>query len=351
MYGILVETLQVERHPRIVEVTSMNILITGGAGYIGSHTAKALHRAGHRPIVIDNLSTGHRWAVNWGPLIEGDVSHADLVRHVIQDYRVEAIIHFAASAEVAESVVNPHKYLSGNVRSTMGVLEAMRDTSVRNIIVSSTCAVYGSPDVLPITENTPQHPVNPYGESKRFVERALEWYGKAHDISWVALRYFNAAGADPDGEIGEEHDPESHVLPLAIKTALGEIPAFHIMGTNYATPDGTAIRDFVHVCDLADGHIRALGYLLSGGQSTAMNLGTGRGVSVKQLVHTVERVIGRPVQCKQSPRRPGDPPVLVASAKRAQDLLHWKPRFDCFDEIVKTAAAWHSARVPVSVGR
>ncbi len=265
----------------------MRVLVTGGAGYIGSHTAKALARDGFEPVVLDNLVTGHRSAVRWGPFVRGDVGDRGLVRRVIRDHRVEAVVHFAACAYVGESIQDPRKYFRNNVANTLALLDAMLDAGVDQIVFSSTCATYGVPDELPIGEDHPQRPVNPYGDSKLFVERMLGAYGVAYGLRSVALRYFNAAGADPEGELGENHDPETHLIPLVIEAALGRRPWVDVLGTDYPTPDGTAVRDFVHVTDLAEAHVRALGHLLGGGESVALNLGTGAGHSVREVIGTV----------------------------------------------------------------
>ena len=319
------------------------ILVTGGAGYIGSHTAKALARAGYYPITYDNLSTGHRWAVQWGPLVEGDLENRDLLCRALRDNRVEAVIHFAASAEVGESMAAPQKYFQNNVVNSMNLLEAMREAKVRHIIFSSTCATYGIPKRVPISESETQAPSNPYGESKLFVERAIHWYGVAHRLRWVALRYFNAAGADAEGDIGEVHDPETHLVPRVVQAALGETPPVEIMGTDYPTPDGTAIRDYIHVSDLANAHLRALNYLLAGGASSAFNLGTGKGHSVREVIAAVERAGRWPVPYVEKGRRPGDPPELVADNQRAREILGWKPRYTSLTAIVQTAWNWHAA--------
>lgn len=319
------------------------VLVTGGAGYIGSHICKALARAGYAHVVLDNLSTGHRWAVKWGPLVEGDIAERRLVRDTLDKYKIEAVIHCAANASVSESMENPYKYLHENVTSSMGLLEAMRETGVRQIVFSSTCATYGVPQQIPISELEPQVPVNPYGESKLFVERALLWYERVHGFSWAALRYFNAAGADRDGEIGESHDPETHLIPLVVQATLGLRPAVHILGTDYPTPDGTAIRDYCHVEDLADAHVRALEHLSRGGESTALNLGMGRGYSVREVIAAVERITGRPVPVRESARRGGDPPTLVADTRRAQEMLAWRQRYANLDSIVSTAWEWHAS--------
>jgi UDP-arabinose 4-epimerase len=318
------------------------VLVTGGAGYIGSHTCKALARAGHAPVTLDNLAQGHASAVRWGPLVEGDVRDRALVERAMREHRVDAVVHFAACAYVGESMRDPGKYFGNNVGGSLAVLEAMRACDVRRIVFSSTCAVYGVPQSLPIAEDHPQNPINPYGESKRMVERALHWYGAAHGLASVALRYFNAAGADLDGEIGEDHDPETHLIPLAIGAALGTHPALAICGGDYPTPDGTAVRDYVHVSDLADAHARALDYLYAGGESAALNLGTGRGHSVRDIVVAVERTARRAVPARDAPRRAGDPASLIADAERARDLLGWAPQCSDLETIIDTAWRWQA---------
>jgi UDP-arabinose 4-epimerase len=320
----------------------MNVLVTGGAGYIGSHTAKALAGAGYAPVVVDNLSNGHEWAVKWGPFERGDLSDARWVADVVRRHRVEAVVHFAASAYVGESMTQPRKYFHNNTVNTLQLLDVMVDAGVRSIVFSSTCATYGMPQRLPLDETHPQSPVNPYGESKLAVERILHWYGRAYGIGWVALRYFNAAGADPDGEIGEVHDPETHLIPLVIGAALGEVGPVGVFGTDYPTPDGTAIRDYIHVMDLADAHLRALEYLARGGESVALNLGTGEGHSVRAVIEAVESAAGRPVPRVDSPRRAGDPPSLVANAARAREVLGWTPRYPELRTIVEHAWRWHT---------
>jgi UDP-arabinose 4-epimerase len=322
----------------------MRILVTGGAGYIGSHTAKALARAGFEPIVFDNLSEGHEWAVRWGPLVQGDLADREALAGAFDTYRPEAVIHFAAHAYVGESVKEPRKYFQNNVANTLNLLGAMLDHGTSRIVFSSTCATYGEPVRIPITEDHPQCPVNPYGESKLFVEKVLRWYEKAYDLKWVALRYFNAAGADPDGELGEDHAPETHLIPLAIQAALQVGPEVTVMGTDYATPDGTAIRDYVHVTDLSDAHVRALTYLVEGGPPTALNLGSGIGSSVLQIIAAVEQAGGRAVPVRHSGRRTGDPAVLLADASRAVRTLGWKCPFSNPQAIVDTAWRWHQSR-------
>lgn len=320
------------------------ILVTGGAGYIGSHTCKALAKDGYMPVAFDNLVYGHRWAVNWGPLVEGDLADTELLQRVLWEYEIEAVIHFAAYAYVGESMRDPGKYFHNNVTNTINLLEAMRIAGVKDIVFSSTCATYGLPETLPIDEEHPQRPVNPYGESKFFVERILRWYSFAHGLRPIALRYFNAAGADPEGQLGEDHDPETHLIPLVIQTALGKRPEVEIYGTDYLTSDGTALRDYIHVADLAAAHVQALAYLLAGGESTALNLGTGIGHSVREVIAMVEQVSGQRVPTRAVPRRQGDPPALVADATRAGEILGWRPRYSALRTIVETAWDWHKNR-------
>jgi len=319
----------------------MRILVTGGAGYIGSHTAKLLAAAGHHPVIFDDMSQGHDWAVKWGPLERGSLSDAARLAEVFASRKVEAVVHFAANALVGESMTNPTKYFRTNTLGTLNLLDAMREAGVGTIVFSSTCATYGDPVRVPIDETHPQSPVNPYGESKLMVEKLLRWFGESYGLRWMALRYFNAAGADPDGEIGEDHDPESHLIPLVIGAALGTRPPVRIFGTDYATPDGTAIRDYIHVMDLADAHLRALDRLGTGTPSQAINLGTGRGHSVREVVDTVAGVGGRAVPAVESARRPGDPPELVAAPARAREVLGWNCQYADLETIVRHAWAWH----------
>jgi UDP-glucose-4-epimerase GalE len=321
----------------------MRVLVTGGAGYIGSHTAKALAKAGHEPLVLDNLSSGHRWAVKWGRLLEWDLSNLELLPQFLEKEHVEAVLHFAAYLLVGESVEQPRKYFWNNVVNTLRLLDAMQDAGIRRIVFSSSAAVYGDPQEVPIPEDHRKLPVNPYGETKLAMERALHWYGNAYGLKWVALRYFNATGADPDGELGEVHHPEVHLIPLAIQAAQGRRPHVEIYGTDYPTPDGSAVRDFIHVTDLADAHVRALEYLARGGESTALNLGTGHGCSVRELIQATGKVSGHPVPFREGPRRQGDPPVLVANPSRAGQILGWTPRFSDLETVIRTAWAWHSA--------
>jgi UDP-glucose-4-epimerase GalE len=322
----------------------MRVLVTGGAGYIGSQTAKALARAGHEGVVLDNLVTGHREAVKWGPFIEGDLDDKELLAKIFKEHRIEAVIHFAASLLVGESVKNPQKYFWNNVVNTLLLLDAMKAGGVKPIVFSSSAAVYGNPEKVPITEDHPMSPVNPYGDSKLCMERAIRWYGVAYGLRGVALRYFNAAGADLEGELGEEHDPESHLIPLVVKAALGQRPNVEVYGTDYPTPDGTAIRDYIHVVDLADAHVRALEYLAGGGKSTQLNLGTGEGHSVREVVAGVGKNCGGPVPAKDAPRRAGDPAVLVADPSRARQVLGWQPQYSDLDTIIQSAWKWHSSK-------
>ncbi len=321
----------------------MSVLIVGGAGYIGSQTAKRAAAAGLEPVVLDNLVYGHQWAVKWGPLVEGDLADAALVDRVIKEHRVSAVIHFAAYAYVGESVTNPRKYFRNNVVNTLNLLDAMVDNGVRDVVFSSTCAVYGEPLAVPIAEDHPRNPVSPYGESKLAVEKILQWYQRAYPLRFAALRYFNAAGADPDGELGEDHAPETHLIPLAIEAALGG-RGLEIYGTDYPTPDGTAVRDYIHVADLADAHLVALAQLGKGASSLTLNLGTGRGHSVREVISAVERASGRKVPVRETDRRAGDPPALVADARQAAAVLGWKPRYPDLDTIIGHAFRWRNRK-------
>lgn len=317
------------------------VLVTGGAGYVGAHGCKALAAAGYRPVVLDNLVYGHEQAVQWGPFERGDIADRGRLDEVLETYRPSAVMHFAAFAYVGESVGDPGKYYRNNVGGTLTLLEAMRDHGIDKLVFSSTCATYGEPQAVPITEDEPQTPINPYGMSKLMVEQMLADFARAHGLRSTPLRYFNAAGASPDGEIGEAHDPETHLIPLALAAAAGQGPELTVFGDDYPTPDGTCIRDYIHVSDLADAHVRALHYLEEGGPSRAFNLGTGAGVSVREILDSVERVTGRAVPCRTGPRRPGDPPVLVADASRAKRDLGWQPRLSDIDTIIATAWKWH----------
>jgi len=320
----------------------MRVLVTGGAGYIGSHAAKALAKAGHEPLVLDNLSAGHRWAVKWGPLFEMDLKDAERLPLLMKQERIEAVMHFAASLLVGESVELPRKYYWNNIVNTLHLLDAMQDAGVKIIVFSSSAATYGNPQQVPIPEDHPKDPVNPYGETKLAMERALQWYGNAYNLKWMALRYFNAAGADKEGELGECHDPEAHIIPLTIKAARGERSHVEIYGTDYPTPDGTALRDYIHVTDLGDAHVRALEHLAGGGQSRALNLGTGHGYSVREVINAVGKISPRPVPFREGPRRAGDPPVLVADASNAAKILGWRPQHSELESIIRDAWNWHS---------
>jgi UDP-glucose-4-epimerase GalE len=320
------------------------ILIVGGAGFIGSQTAKLVAAAGHKPVVFDNLSSGHRWALRWGVFEEGDLADRETIDRVLARHNVDAVIDFAAHIEVGESVRNPRKYFRNNLVNTLNLLDAMVDKGVRQIVFSSTAAVYGDPLTVPIPEDHRLLPVNPYGESKLFVERTLRWYGDAYGLRWAVLRYFNAAGADPGGEIGEDHAPESHLIPLAIKAALGQRGELQVFGADYPTPDGTAVRDYIHVVDLAQAHLLALDHLAADKPSFAANVGTGAGHSVREVIAAVERVSGRTVPRREVGRRPGDAPSLVADARLAQQLLNFQPQYPDLSTIVEHAWKWHSSR-------
>jgi UDP-glucose-4-epimerase GalE len=321
---------------------ALTVLVTGGAGYIGSHAAKALTRAGHRVVVFDNLVAGHREAARYGELVEGDITDTAAVRGALGGYNVDAVMHFAAYLDVGESVRDPVKYYRNNVGGALSVLEAMAVQSVRSLVFSSTCATYGEPMETPIAETHPQRPINSYGESKLAVERALPHFERAYGIHSVALRYFNAAGADPDGEIGEDHAPEIHIIPRAIDAATGG-PGLQVFGDDYPTPDGTCLRDYIHVSDLAGAHVLALESVARAGRSAVYNLGTGHPHSVKEVIAAVEQVSGRKVPWALAPRRPGDPAVLYASPQKAKDELGWIPRLPELQPIVKTAWDWHQA--------
>jgi UDP-arabinose 4-epimerase len=316
-----------------------NILVTGGAGYIGSHTCKALAARGYTPVTLDNLANGHEWAVKWGPLVRGDIADRALLDEVFATYRPEGVIHFAAFIEVGESVRNPGAFYRNNAAGALAVLEAMRDHGCQRIVFSSTAAVYGMPGAVPITEDHPQWPVSPYGWSKFMVERMLEDFGRAHGTRHCALRYFNAAGADPDGDTGEAHDPESHLIPLVLRAAREPHRPITVFGTDYDTPDGTCIRDYIHVCDLAEAHILALDHLADN-PSLAVNLGTGTGNSVREIIEGARAVTGLPIEPEYGPRRPGDPPRLVADRALAGRLLGWEPRHTDILETIGHAWNW-----------
>ena len=317
----------------------MSVLVVGGAGYIGSHTARALRRARYNVIIYDNLCTGFQRLAQGFELVEGDIGDQSKLHRVLS--RVDAVMHFAAHAYVGESVANPRKYFRNNVTDALTLLNAAVDAGVRHFVFSSTCAVYGIPEHIPITEQTPRQPINPYGATKLAFENALEAYDRAYGLRSARLRYFNAAGADDSGEIGELHDPENHLVPLALAAAIPDGAELQVFGGDYPTPDGTCLRDYVHVNDLADAHVRALEHLEKGGDSLSLNLGSGRGNSVLEVIRAAEAATGQPVRRKIGPRRPGDPPVLVADATKAQQVLGWTAQRDLAN-IVSTA--WNFMR-------
>jgi UDP-arabinose 4-epimerase len=317
------------------------VIVTGGAGYIGSHFCKELARQGLRPITYDNLQRGHRGAVQWGPFEQGDLRDEQRLREVFDKHRPGAVVHFAALAYVGESVERPALYYENNVVGTLCLLNAMREFDVSQIVFSSTCATYGIPDKMPISETAPQHPINPYGETKLIVERMLRDFGEAYGMRWAALRYFNAAGADPDSETGEMHEPETHLIPLVLEAASGRRSSISVFGNNYDTPDGTCIRDFIHVTDLATAHVKALEWLSAGENRGAFNLGNGQGFSVEEVIASARRVTGRDIPVVYTKRREGDPPRLIADARLARDVLGWVPERRELDDMVKDAWRWH----------
>ena len=323
----------------------------GGAGYIGAHTNKALCRAGRGTVVFDNLSCGHRSFVRWGGFFRGDLRDSGALDRCFRRHGISAVVHFAAFTAVGESVTDPEKYYLNNVANTFNLLGAMRRAGVKRLVFSSSAAVYGEPVKVPITEDHRLRPVNPYGRTKFMMEQAIADYAAAYGLKYVALRYFNAAGADPDGEIGERHDPETHLIPLAIGAALGKRAPLNVFGDDYPTPDGTCLRDYVHVSDLAQGHLLALKYLERGGNSAAFNLGNGKGFSVLEILRTIEKVSGRKVPYRIAPRRVGDPPSLVASSRLTRRLLGWSPRRAAIETIVRDAWQWHSKGKSRSSGR
>ena len=321
----------------------MSVLICGGAGYIGSHTNKELNRRGYETAVLDNLIYGHREAVKWGRFVQGDLANEKDIEAAFDaaDTPVEAVVHFAAFAYVGESVTDPEKYYFNNVANTLNLLRVMRRRGCDKIIFSSTCATYGEPEKVPITEDMPQNPINPYGATKLTVERIFKDYAAAYSLKFAVLRYFNAAGADPDGEIGESHDPETHIIPLVLDAASGRRADIKVFGTDYNTPDGSCVRDYIHVTDLADAHVRALEHLKGGGENLFLNLGNERGTSVLELIDSVKRVTGRDFAVTPAPRRPGDPAILIGSREKARRILGWEPRYADIDTIVKTAWNWY----------
>jgi UDP-arabinose 4-epimerase len=321
------------------------VLVTGGAGFIGSHTCKALAREQFVPVAYDSLQSGHESAVKWGPLEKGNILDRDCLRAVLERFRPLAVIHFAASAYVGESVVDPEKYYINNIAGTLSLLSVLRDFGVRPLVFSSSCAVYGHPDRLPIREDAELHPINPYGFTKLAVEQMLRDFGHAYGLRSVSLRYFNAAGADPAGEIGEDHDPETHLIPRVLDVALGRASQVEIYGTDYDTSDGTCVRDYVHVSDLADAHVLALRHQIAGGgETSSFNLGTGAGYSVKEVVAAARRITGKPVTATFSKRRPGDPPALVADHQAFCKATGWQARRSALDVQITDAWRWRRVR-------
>ena len=322
----------------------MAILVTGGAGYIGSHINKLLAHEGYETVVFDNLIYGHREAVKWGTLIEGDLKNIGQIEAVFERYPIEAVFHFAAYAYVGESVAEPEKYYYNNIGCTLNLLKVMRKFGCDKIIFSSSCATYGEPEKTPITEDMPQNPINPYGFTKYAVERIFKDYERAYGLKYVVLRYFNAAGADPEGEIGEAHDPETHIIPLILDAASGKRPNVKVFGTDYPTRDGSCIRDYIHVSDLAAAHLLALRHLEAGKESQFLNLGNAKGTSVLELIEAAKRVTGRDIPVELTERRPGDPAILVGSSEKAKRVLGWEPMYGDIETIVKHAWTWHEQR-------
>ena len=323
------------------------ILVTGGAGYIGSHTVQALQDAGYEVIILDNLVYGHKDLVEnvlRAKLIVGDISDRALLDDLFSTHEIAAVIHFAAYAYVGESITEPAKYYRNNVVGTLTLLEAMLAASVKNIVFSSTCATYGIPQSVPVTEEQPQNPINPYGNSKLMVEKILSDFDRAYGLKSICFRYFNAAGADPAGLLGEDHTPETHLIPLVLQTALGKRESVSILGTDYPTPDGTCIRDFIHVVDLAQAHVLGLQELLRVGESNTFNLGNANGFSVREVIETAKLVTGKPIKVTECDRRPGDPPVLVGSSEKATRVLGWHPQYPGLEDILLHAWNWHQRR-------
>lgn len=322
-------------------MTLKRILIVGGAGYIGSHAAKAVRAAGREPIVFDDMSCGREHAVRWGPLVRGDIRSADAVRAAIRHHKPDAVMQFAARIEVGEGEKDPAHFYDNNVAGTLNLVRVMLEEGVRSLVFSSTCAIYGDPERLPLTEDLPKRPVSVYGRTKLMCEQILEDISHAHGLNFAALRYFNAAGADPDGEIGEEHEPETHLIPNAIKAAVGLGGPMKLFGTDYPTPDGTCIRDFIHVTDLAEAHILAAERIAGAGANLQLNLGVGQGRTVREVLKAVEKATGRPVPVIESPRRAGDAVALYSDTSKVTAALGWRPRLSDIDTIVSTAWAFH----------
>jgi UDP-arabinose 4-epimerase len=314
------------------------VLVVGGAGYIGSHTAKLLHAQDIEPVVYDNLVTGHRSSVRWGPFVHGDILDTAHLGKTLAEYKPDAVVHFAASAYVGESVEEPSKYYRNNVAGTLSLLDACRHANIGKVIFSSSCATYGVPEALPISEATPQQPINPYGRTKLIAEQILQDYAAAYRLRYVALRYFNACGADPEGELGEWHEPETHLIPRALLAASGKISHLEVFGDDYETEDGTCIRDYIHVTDLARAHVLALDHLVSGGPSLSVNLGTGKGTSIGEIVRAIGRITKCDVPVEMHPRRAGDPPALFADPSLASESLGFSPEYSDLDTIIRTTA-------------
>ena len=322
----------------------MKVLITGGAGYIGSHVLKALGERGYQVLTIDNLSNGHREAVLYGKLAVRDIGDKEFVKNVVSEFKPDIVMHFSAFIEVGISVREPLSFYKNNVLGTLNLLEVLIENKVNKFIFSSTAAVYGIPEKIPIPEEHPINPINPYGKTKAVIEKALEDFYNAYNFKYVSLRYFNVSGADPSGLIGESHNPETHLIPLILQTAKGEREAIKIFGTDYNTEDGTCIRDYIHVNDLADAHILAMEYLLEGGESDVFNCGYGYGYSVREVVETAKKITGKDFKVIEDDRREGDPPILVADSKKLKEKLNWKPKFDNLETIIKTAWKWELNR-------
>ncbi|MBI1748202.1 MAG: UDP-glucose 4-epimerase GalE [Acidobacteria bacterium] len=320
------------------------ILVAGGAGYIGSHAVKALRQSSFLPVIFDNFSTGHREFITGFDYVEGDLGDPKKLNATFESYRFSAVMHFASHCYVGESWENPYKYYHDNVVNALNLLKTMLDHDVACLVFSSTCAIYGNPVTLPMAEDHPQVPVNPYGESKLFIEKILRDFSQVYDLRYVALRYFNAAGADPDLQFGEYHDPETHLIPRAFDAVTGRLPELEVYGEDYPTPDGTCLRDYIHVTDLADAHILALEHLLQGRPSAAYNLGTGTGISVRQIIETIESVTHRKVRTAIAPRRAGDPAELVADPSKVMRELGWQPNHSSVEEIIRTAWSWHKLK-------
>jgi len=322
----------------------MHILVTGGAGYIGSHICKVLAQKGYTPVTLDNLSLGHKWAVKWGPFIEGDISDRELLNIICKKYQFEGVIHLAALSNVRESEQIPLFYYRNNVGGSLTLLEAVKLHAIPFFVLSSTCSIYGMPQQTPIDETHPTLPINIYGESKWMVEQILQSASKTHGFKIAALRYFNAAGADIDGEIGEEHDPETHLIPLLIQTALKKRPSFTLFGDTHDTPDGSPIRDFIHVIDLAEAHVKTLEWMMKKGENLTLNLGIGKGYSVFEMIETVEKILKQKIPMKKGKQFPGDPPILIANPEKAMKLLQWHPQYSDLPTIINTAWQWHKDR-------